>query len=96
MGKYLQIKDEQGDAFLLQQSDPLWDAMQPLRDAHYEMWQIILPNELACHLSVNRPNHNKVDAFIESGDYTLEHIGRMLLVEDIRKILYPTLGVREN
>lgn len=86
MAKYLQVKDEAGLSWLVEQGDPLWEFLTPARDAHYEMWQLTLPTEVACHLRVNKPNYNRVDMAIENGE-TLDAIGTKLLVEDIRKVI---------
>ncbi len=85
MAAYMVIRDETGQKWLLQQNDPLWRYLTPLREAGYKYEDLILPSEVALHLTANTPDYDAIDF-----DSDPEEVGQHVLVEDIRSILNGT------
>ena len=86
MPNYWRVADEDGQTWLVQRGDPLWEHLAPLQQLGYKLPQVVLPRELALFLRVEKPNYDRPSLLIEE-EASLEDIGRAVLIEDIRQAL---------
>jgi len=86
VANYWRVADEDGQVWLVQRGDPLWERLAPLQQLRYKLPQVILPRELALFLHMEKPNYDRSSLLIEE-EASLEDIGRAVLIEDIRQVL---------